>query len=106
MHVDDCADALVFMMKNFPAPGFANVGTGSDLTILELTEMIRDVVGFTGEIVRDETKPDGTPRKLLDTTRLKSLGWAPRIALKDGLDHVYRWYRDNVADQRVDEVRG
>ena len=92
MHVDDCADALVFLMKNYSAESHVNVGTGSDVTILELAEMIADIVGFDGEIIRDESKPDGTPRKLLDTALLDDLGWSARIKLRDGIEQTNDWY--------------
>ncbi len=92
MHVDDCADALVFLMKNFSAPGFVNVGTGSEISILELAQLIATVAGFRGHIERDESKPDGTPRKLLDNSKLRALGWSPSIALEDGVADVYHWY--------------
>jgi len=93
MHVDDCADALVFLMKHYSAESHVNVGTSSDITILQLAEMISDVVGFHGEIVRDKDKPDGTPRKLLDTSLLNTLGWKPRIELREGVEQTYAWYQ-------------
>ena len=78
-------------------PAHVNVGSGEDLTILELARLVAEVVGFEGEIVTDPTKPDGMPRKLLDSARLNGLGWKPRIGLKDGIAETYRWYRENVA---------
>ena len=74
-----------------------NVGSGTDVTILELMEMVADVVGFDGEIVKDETKPDGTPRKLMSADRLREMGWEPSISLRDGIASTYQWYLDNVA---------
>jgi len=92
LHVEDCADALVFLMKTYDREGHINVGFGSDVTIAELARMVMDTVGFDGAITKDESKPDGTPRKLMDIGRLKSLGWQPRISLADGLKDAYGWY--------------
>ncbi|MHA1560106.1 MAG: GDP-L-fucose synthase family protein, partial [Alphaproteobacteria bacterium] len=97
MHVDDCADALVFLMKHFSAEGHINVGTGSDVTILELARLIADIVGFDGEIVRDESNPDGTLRKLLDISLLNDLGWSASIRLRDGIEQTNRWYLQQQA---------
>lgn len=96
LHVDDCADALVFLLQHYDEAAPINVGSGADLTILELTELICDVVGFDGEIVHDRSKPDGTPRKLMSADKLRALGWSPSIELQNGIAHTYRWYRDNV----------
>jgi GDP-L-fucose synthase len=96
LHVDDCADALVHLMLHFSGEGPVNVGTGEDLTIAELARLIADVVGFRGKIVFDPSRPDGTPRKLTDVSRLKSLGWSARIPLAEGLTQTYRWYRENA----------
>jgi GDP-L-fucose synthase len=93
LHVDDCADALVFLMKNYSAEGHVNVGTGTDLTISELARMVAAVVGYEGEIMHDLDRPDGTPRKLLDVSRLKALGWAPKIGLEEGITATYAWFR-------------
>ena len=92
MHVDDCADALVHLMTVYAGEGHVNVGCGEDVTILELAEQIRAVVGFCGEIQLDKSKPDGTPRKLLNVAMLRELGWIPRIALLEGLKATYAWY--------------
>lgn len=97
LYVDDCADALVFLMKNYSDEGHINVGSGSDLTIRELAELVRRVVGFDGEIVTDTSKPDGTPRKLMDVSRLSSLGWRASTPLEEGVARVYAWYRDNLS---------
>jgi GDP-L-fucose synthase len=97
LYVDDCADALVFLMKNYSDEGHINVGSGSDLTIRELAELVRRVVGFEGEIVTDTSKPDGTPRKLMDVSRLSSLGWRASTPLEEGVARVYAWYRDNLS---------
>jgi GDP-L-fucose synthase len=85
LHVDDCADALVFLMRHYSGEDHVNVGCGSDLTIRELAETICDVFGYRGSIELDRSKPDGTPRKLLDVSRLSSLGWQPRIGLREGI---------------------
>ena len=92
LHVDDLADACVFLMQNYSAPEIVNVGWGRDISILELAELVKRVVGFEGTIELDSSKPDGTPRKLLDTSRLSSLGWSPSIGLEEGISHTYEWY--------------
>jgi GDP-L-fucose synthase len=97
LHVDDCADACVHLMKTRSAPGHVNVGSGEDLTILELTQLVCDVVGFHGRIVHDLTKPDGTPRKLMSADKLRATGWSPKIDLKDGIAAVYQWFLANKA---------
>ncbi len=89
LHVDDLADACNFLMENYNAAGLVNVGMGKDISIAELAEMIKDIAGFEGEIVFDTTKPDGTPRKLLDVSKLKDIGWEATIPLKEGLQNVY-----------------
>jgi GDP-L-fucose synthase len=90
LHVDDLATACLFLMKNYNELQFVNVGVGEDLTIKELAELIKKIVGFTGDIVFDTSKPDGTPRKLMDVTRLKNFGWQPSIKLEDGLSQVIK----------------
>ena len=92
LHVEDLASALRFLLENYNAPEIVNVGFGSDVTIRELVELICEVVGFKGELAFDASKPDGTPRKLLDTTKLTGLGWRPRIALREGIAQTYEWY--------------
>jgi len=92
LHVDDLADAGVFLMKNYNEQGLVNVGTGKDLTINELAAVIKNVVGYTGKIEHDTSKPDGTPRKLLDISKLSALGWIAKINLEDGLRKVYKQY--------------
>ncbi|HYM68215.1 MAG TPA: GDP-L-fucose synthase [bacterium] len=92
MHVDDVADACVFLMRAYDGPDIVNIGVGSDISVRELAELVRTVVGFSGEIVYDRSKPDGTPRKLLDSSRLAALGWTPRIRLEQGIRSMYRWY--------------
>ncbi|MGV3552703.1 GDP-L-fucose synthase [Rhizobium sp.] len=97
LHVDDCADACVHLMKTHSEAGHVNIGSGEDITILELTQMVCDAVGYTGTIEHDLTKPDGTPRKLMSADKLRGMGWQPSIALKDGISSVYRWFLDNKA---------
>ena len=92
LHVDDRADACVYLMQNYSSAEIVNVGWGKDISIAELAGMIRNIVGFAGEIRFDESKPDGTPRKLLDTSRLSELGWRPSIPLEDGIASTYDWY--------------
>ena len=95
MYVDDLADALVHLMLNYSDEIHVNMGTGKDLTIGELAEIVKEVVGFKGKIVNDLTKPDGTPRKLLDVSRLEATGWKYKIELKEGIRKVYEWYLKN-----------
>ena len=97
LYVDDVADALVFLMRNYSGAIQMNVGLGADLSIRELAETIIKVVGFEGELVFDASKPDGSPRKLLDTTRLNDLGWAASTSLEQGLEQTYAWFLENVA---------
>lgn len=94
LHVDDLADACVFLAQHYSDEQPINVGCGDDVSIAELANLVREVVGFNGRIVFDPSQPDGTPRKLLDVSRLSALGWRPRIALRDGVAETYRWYVD------------
>jgi GDP-L-fucose synthase len=96
LHVDDLASAALFLMLHYESAEIVNVGAGSDITISELAETIRDVVGCAGQIVFDTSKPDGTPRKLLDVSRLNALGWHPSISLRDGIRSTYNWYLQNT----------
>ena len=100
LHVDDLADALLFLMANYSDESHVNVGVGQDLTIRELAETVRDVVGFQGELVFDRSKPDGTPRKLVDTTLINGLGWRAKRLLKQGLEEAYSWYVENADKAR------
>jgi GDP-L-fucose synthase len=100
LHVDDLASACVFLMENYDGEPHINVGTGEDLSIRDLAEMIRDVVYPKARIVFDTSRPDGPPRKLLDVTRLRELGWSPRIPLRSGIEATYRWFLDHQADAR------
>ncbi|MCS6800106.1 MAG: GDP-L-fucose synthase [Myxococcota bacterium] len=95
LHVDDLADALVFLARHYDGQGHINVGCGEDVSIAELAHLVADVVGYTGRIEFDASKPDGAPRKLLDVSRIRALGWTPRIGLRDGIEQTYRWYREH-----------
>jgi GDP-L-fucose synthase len=97
LHVDDCADALVHLLQHYSAAEHINVGSGEDGTILELAQMVCAIVGFKGDIVRDESKPDGTPRKLMIADRLRAMGWVPRIGLSEGIASTYQWYLEHRA---------
>lgn len=99
LHVDDLADACIFLMDIYNAEEIINVGVGRDITIRELAEMIGEIVGFQGKLEFDPEKPDGTPRKLLDISRLQALGWQPGIPLEQGLRETYEWYQKHLADQ-------
>jgi GDP-L-fucose synthase len=98
LHADDLADAVRFLLDNYDSPEIVNVGYGEDVTIRELVELIAHVVGLDIEIHFDPSRPDGTPRKLLDSTRLRALGWKPRIPLKDGITQTYHWLLRHGAD--------
>ena len=97
LHVDDCADACVHLMKVYSGADHINVGSGQDLTILELAKMICSVVNFSGAITHDLSKPDGAPRKLMQADKIRALGWQPSISLKAGLADAYAAYRDSRA---------
>lgn len=94
LHVDDMADACLYIMNNYNEKGLVNIGTGTDVTILQLAEIIKEITGFRGEIILDKTKPDGTPRKLLDVSKLASVGWRPKIDIKEGIKMVYTEMKD------------
>lgn len=96
LYVEDLADALVFLLQSYSQEAHVNVGAGKDIAIGELAAMIAEVVGFAGDLAFDPSKPDGTPRKLLDVSRLRALGWAPSTTLRDGLAQTYRWYCENA----------
>ncbi len=97
LHVDDLSSACLLLLEKYDSPEPINVGTGEDLTIRELAEIVADVVGYSGNIVQDPTKPDGTPRKLLDVSRLRELGWNPTIPLRDGIASTFEWYLQRVS---------
>jgi GDP-L-fucose synthase len=101
LHVDDLADACAFLLQLADPPDLVNVGCGADVTIRELVELVAETVGYTGNIVWDESKPDGTPRKLLDTARLNQLGWRPRIPLKAGLAQTYAAFLEELQSNRL-----
>ena len=97
LNVDDLADACLYLMDHYKGNEFFNVGYGEEVTILELAEMLKKVTGYQGEIVLDPSKPDGTPRKLTDISRLKAMGWQPKITLEEGLKQTYEWYQTSQA---------
>lgn len=100
LHVDDMASACLHLLENYDGPSQVNVGTGSDITILELAQLVADAVGYKGQIAWDATKPDGTPRKLLDVSRLTEAGWLPSIGLEEGIRSTVNWYRKNLLSLR------
>ena len=97
LHVDDLASAAILLMREYDQPEIINIGSGEDLTIAELAEMVRQIVGFQGSIVYDSAKPDGTPRKVLEVSRLRAMGWAPEIGLGEGIASTYAWYCDHTS---------
>jgi GDP-L-fucose synthase len=105
LYVDDLAAAVLFLLQHYDSPEIINVGCGEDISIAELAKLICDVVGFRGELNWDRSKPDGTPRKLLDISKIKNLGWAPTIALRDGVARLYEWFLDNYVSQTMASVR-
>ena len=100
LHVNDMADASVFLMNQYNEPDIVNIGVGSDVSIRELAETVKSIVGFTGELVFDATKPDGTPRKLMDVSRLNNLGWKAKTSLNEGIASTYDWFLAHQADFR------
>ena len=92
LHVDDCAEACVFLLENYDEEEIINIGVGSDITILQLVELLQSAIGYEGELEFDASKPDGTPRKLVDVTKINALGWRAKIDLKDGIAATYRWF--------------
>jgi GDP-L-fucose synthase len=101
LHVDDAASAVVHLMKTYSEAEHVNVGTGEDIAILDLAKLVCDVVGFEGTITTDPSKPDGTPRKLLDVSKLRSTGWRPHYGLRDGLADAYEWFKTNETTARL-----
>jgi len=95
LHVDDLAGALLFLMNTYSGSDIINIGTGEDISIKELATMIHQVVGFEGEVVWDAEKPEGTPRKLLDVSKLHGLGWTATLSLEEGVAHTYKWFKEN-----------
>lgn len=100
LHVDDLADACLFLMQSYDSSEIINIGTGTDVTIIELAHLIKDVVGYEGEIELDPSKPDGMPRKLVDVSRLCGLGWHAKISLREGLRQAYQWFVSNYDEAR------
>jgi GDP-L-fucose synthase len=101
LHVDDLADAVLYLLHRYEDEPIVNIGWGEDVTISELAELIKSAVGYSGRITLDTTKPDGTPRKLLDVTRLSNLGWKPQIPLKTGIERTYAWFQEHFTDARL-----
>lgn len=101
MHVDDCADALIFIMKNFSQEQHINIGQGSEITIEDLAKLIMTLVGFNGTLSKDLSRPDGTPRKIMDNSKLKAMGWEPQYTLETGLLQTYRWFLENEHEMRL-----
>jgi len=99
LHVDDLADACLFLMNHYEDSEIINIGVGEDISVSELAELIKEIVGFNGSIEYDRSKPDGTPRKLLDVSKLKALGWQPKVSLREGIERTYRWYVENLSDK-------
>jgi GDP-L-fucose synthase len=95
MYVDDMANACIYLMQNYSGEDFVNIGVGDDISIRDFAEMIADVVGFTGRFTYDTSKPDGTPRKLVDVSRLSALGWSSQISLREGVERTYGWFLEN-----------
>jgi GDP-L-fucose synthase len=105
LHVDDLAEAVLFLLEKYNSSEIINVGCGEDISIRELAELVSDVVGFKGELKWDRSKPDGTPRKLLDISKVRDLGWLPKISLRDGVARFYEWFVDNYVPQSKAGVR-
>jgi len=101
LHTADLADACVFLLEHYNEPDLVNIGCGEDVTIRELAETVCDVLGYDGTLEFDKSKPDGTPRKLLDISKIKSLGWSPKISLRDGIADAYRWFCENYREARL-----
>jgi GDP-L-fucose synthase len=101
LHVDDLADAVLYLLRSYEAEAIVNIGWGEDVTIRELAELVMSAIGYRGRLAFDANKPDGTPRKLLDVSRLTALGWQARIPLKSGIEHTYAWFKEHSADARL-----
>lgn len=101
LHVDDLADAVLYLLQKYDGEPIVNVGWGEDLTIRELAEMVMSAIGYSGALTFDRTKPDGTPRKLLDVSRLHGLGWRPRIPLKAGIAATYTWFKEHALEAQL-----
>jgi len=101
LHVDDLADAILYLLQSYNAEAIVNIGWGEDVTIRELAEMVMSAIGYSGHVTYDSTKPDGTPRKLLDVSRLTGLGWRAQISLEKGIEMTYAWFKDHSGDARL-----
>jgi GDP-L-fucose synthase len=101
LHVDDLADAVLYLLRSYEAEAIVNIGWGEDVTIRELAELVMSAIGYRGRLLFDANKPDGTPRKLLDVSRLTALGWQARIPLKSGIERTYAWFKEHSADARL-----
>lgn len=101
LHADDCADALVHLLKVYSGDEHVNVGSGEDMTIEALARLVMDVVGFEGELEKDLSKPDGTPRKLMQADKLRALGWKPKINMREGLEDAYRWFLEHQHEAKM-----
>jgi GDP-L-fucose synthase len=101
LHVDDLADAVVYLLQSYDAEPIVNIGWGEDITIRQLAELVLSAIGYSGRLEFDSSKPDGTPRKLLDVGRLTNLGWKPRISLEAGIAQTYAWFKEHSADARL-----
>ena len=95
LFVDDLAEAIIFVMENKLKESLYNVGTGDDLSLKELALLVQKVIGHQGEIIWDTSKPDGTPRKVMEVSKLKNLGWSPKISLEQGIEETYQWFLEN-----------
>jgi GDP-L-fucose synthase len=101
LYVDDLARAIVFLLEHYDSPDTINVGVGEDLSIRALAELVADIIGYEGQLLQDPSKPDGTPKKLLDVSRLTALGWAPQTSLREGVTATYQWYLENESNLRA-----
>jgi GDP-L-fucose synthase len=101
LHVDDLADAVLYLLQGYDAEQIVNIGWGEDVTIRELAEIVVSAIGYKGKILFDPSKPDGTPRKLLDVTRLSELGWRPKVRLQQGIESTYAWFEEHFTDARL-----
>jgi GDP-L-fucose synthase len=101
LHVDDLADAVLYLLQNYDAEPIVNIGWGEDVTIRELAEMVMSAIGYSGTVTLDPSKPDGTPRKLLDVSRLRGLGWQPKITLTKGIESTYTWFKQHADEARL-----
>jgi len=101
LHVDDLADAILYLLHHYDAEAVVNIGWGEDVTIRGLAELIASVIGYRGELIFDPSKPDGTPRKLLDVGRLNELGWRPKVSLRPGIEQTYAWFKEHFQDARL-----